>query len=84
MISVKPSIRRVGFIYDADYYQTLASVATYLESQGIQPDSDYVFRDSGHTLEIDSSKHFAIKESPEWQELIERYEQVGCLYPTRL
>ena len=73
-------IRYVNFVYNASYFQVLANTAQYLALQGLEPNEDFTFRDNGHVLEIDSNAHFNIKECEEWQQLLEEYEEVGCLY----
>jgi hypothetical protein len=76
--------KRVGFTYNSEYWQTLADVSAYLEEQDFEPDEDFIFRDSGHTLEIDSDAHFEIKEFDRWQDLADDYERVGSLVIRRM
>ena len=78
-----PSKRRINFTYDAEYWRLLAQISDYLEHD-LQPDEDFIWRDSGHTLEIDGNAHFSIKEDEEWQNLAAQYEEVGDIVIGRL
>lgn len=78
-----PSKRRINFTYDAQYWGLLTQVSEYLEL-GLIPGEDFIWRDGGHTLEIDENAHFSIKEYEEWQELAEMYEEVGDIVIGRL
>jgi hypothetical protein len=74
-----PRTRWVNFLYTSDYWYILAAVSEYLEEQGLISNEDFIWRDNGHTLEIDQDAYWNIKEDPEWQRLLEAYERVGNL-----
>lgn len=76
--------RRINFSYNSAYWQLLSDISAYLEEREYEYDEDFAWQDAGHTLLLDQDANFDLKEVPEWENLIEKYEEVGDFCVRRL